>query len=77
MTLGRRLQQLELKLKTKLPGCNLVLLVPQYGDEEALKPTQELIDQYLKESGQCQRCTRGECIIYYDGQSFHYQGDKK
>ena len=77
MTLGRRLQQLELKLKAKIPGCRPALLFLQYEGEEALKPTQEQMDQYLKESGRCQRCTKGKCLIYYDGQDFHYQGDKK
>jgi hypothetical protein len=77
MTLERRLQQLELNLKTKVPGCHRVLLILQYEGEEALKPTQEQIDQYLNDSGQCHNCTSGECLIYYDGQDFHYQGDKK
>ena len=48
MILGRRLQQLELKLKANLPGCNPVLLFLQYEGEKALKPTQEQIDQYLE-----------------------------
>ena len=73
MTLEHRLQQIELKLKAKLPGCNPALLVVQYEGEEALKPAQGQIDQYLKESGRCQSCTKRECIIYYDGQDFHFQ----
>ena len=77
MTLGRKLQKLELKLKAKLPGCRPALLFIQYVGEEALEPTQEQIDQYLKDSGQCHNCISGKCLIYYDGQDFHFQGDRK
>ena len=77
MILGRRLQQLELKLKANSPGCNPKLLFLQYEGEKALKPTQEQIDQFLRESRHCQRCSKGECILYYDGQDFHYQGDQQ
>jgi hypothetical protein len=77
MTLKGRLQQIELKLKAKTPGCNLALLVLQHEGEEPLRPTQEQLDWYLKESGQCQSCTGGECFISHDGQNFHNLGNKK
>ena len=77
MTLKGRLQQIELNLKAKSPGYNLILLVLQYEGEEPLRPTQERLDRYLKESGQCQSCSSGQCIIYYDGQHLHHQGGQQ
>ena len=77
MTLKSRLQKLEYKLKTNSPDCNPALLFLQYEGEEALKPTQEQIDQFLRESGQCQSCSGGQCIIYYDGQHLHHQGGQQ
>ena len=77
MTLKGRLQQIELKLKAKSPGYNLILLVLQYEGEEPLRHTQEQLEWYLKESAQCQTCTGGECLISYDGQEFYYLGKRK
>ena len=76
MTLGHRLQKLELIFKVKIAGCHPALLFLRHEGKEALKPTQEQIDQYLQESGQCQKCSTGECPIYYDGQNFHFNGEK-
>ena len=72
MTLARRLQQLELNLKTKLPGCNptLFIVVPgemQQGpfDTDAYRPTDGEIEEYLKhlkDGRQCRDC-KGSCAV--------------
>ncbi len=74
MTLGRRLQQLELKIKlnSKQPGCDVTLfiVVPeemQSGpfDTDAYRPTDDEVEKYLKhlkDGGQCRNC-KGSCAI--------------
>jgi hypothetical protein len=75
MTLERRLQQLELKIKlnSKQPGCDITLFIvvpeemQQSGpfDTDTYRPTDEEIENYLsqlKDSGQCRDC-KGSCAI--------------
>ena len=74
MTLSRRLQQLELKikLKTKQPGCyiELFIVMPEemqkgYFDRDSYRPANGETENYLKhlkDSGQCRGC-KGSCAI--------------
>ena len=74
MTLGRRLLQLELRIKlnSKQPGCNptLFVVIPEelrdsHFDSNTYKPVEGAIERYLielKESGQCRDCV-GSCAI--------------
>ena len=74
MTLGRRLQQLELKIKvsSKQPGCyiTLFIVIPEElqhapFDSASCRPADGEIERYLKElkdSGQCRDC-KGSCAI--------------
>ena len=84
MTLGRRLLQLELRIKlsSKQPGCNptLFIVIPEefmdrHFDSSTYRPAEEEIEKYLnylKDIGQCRDCV-GSCAIDWapDGFSNH------
>ena len=81
MTLGRRLLQLELRIKlnSKQPGCNptLFVVIPEelrdsHFDSNTYKPVEGAIERYLielKESGQCRDCV-GSCGIDWAPEGF-------
>lgn len=74
MSLGRRLQQLELKTKlnSKQPGCDvsLFIVIPEelkHGqfDSNTYRPTAEELEKflkYLKANGHCRDC-KGSCAV--------------
>jgi hypothetical protein len=81
MTLSRRLQQLELKikLKTKQPGCyiELFIVMPEemqkgYFDRDSYRPANGETENYLKhlkDSDQCRGC-KGSCAIDWSTDGF-------
>jgi len=80
--LSRRLEQLEIKIKStfKEPGCvvSLFIVIPQEFqqapfDTDTYKPADNEIENYLnqlKDSGQCRDC-KGSCAIDWSPDGFH------
>ena len=81
MTLGRRLLQLELRIKlnSKQPGCDITLFIvmPEGPhdtpfDYASYRPNEDEIEKYLKylkDSGQCRDCV-GSCAIDWAAEGF-------
>ncbi|MDG7041505.1 MAG: hypothetical protein JRN22_00435 [Nitrososphaerota archaeon] len=66
MNLQKRIDALEKQSAKKSDGCNLIIFKIRYGGcPKPEEPTQKQVEDYLKKTGLCQRCT-GNCSLLWD-----------